>query len=156
VLIDGRLEVYGEQRYVDFELRGAAGPEGFQRLAEQFRFGTALVHFSLFPDLSLVGWLAARPDWRLVHLDEVAAVFVRVEPGREPRWPAVDPASAFAPLDPEEHHPLDLWRRRSRVSVWAALGRRDLARALAEESVLRYRDPSLEALRSWLAAQAGS
>jgi len=134
VLIDGRLEVYGEQRYADFELRGGGGPGTFESLDGRFRFGTALLHFGLFPDLSLLTGLAARPDWRLVYLDDVAAVFVRVEPGREPRWPAVDPARAFEPLDPQERHPLDLWRRRSRASIWTALGHHDLARALADES----------------------
>jgi hypothetical protein len=131
VLIDGRLEVFGEERFVDFELRGGGGPETFEGLDRRYRFGTALLHFGLFPDLSLLRGLAARPDWRLVHLDDVAAVFVRVEPGREPRWPAVDPAQALAPLDPDAPHPLDRWLRRSRVSIWTALGRDDLARELA-------------------------
>jgi hypothetical protein len=38
---------------------------------------------------------------------------------------------------------------------WNAFGQRDLARTLADESLLRYRDPSLEALRARLGGPAG-
>jgi hypothetical protein len=152
VLIDGRLEVFGAERYADFEIVGGGGPDAFQRLDAQFRFGTALLHFGLFPDLSLLSWLAAQPDWHLVHLDDVAAVFVRVGPEGERRWPRVDVDSAevFEPLDPSLNHPLDLWQRRSRVSILTALGRYAAARSLTEETLARYRDPRLEAMRAWL------
>jgi hypothetical protein len=151
VLIDGRLEVFGAERYADFEILGGGGPDAFQRLDARYRFGTALLHFGLFPDLSLLSWLAAQPGWVLVHLDDVAAVFVRAEPGDERRWPRVDldGARSFEPLDPSLRHPLDLWRRRSRVSILVALGRYDDARALTEETLSLYRDPRLEAMRSW-------
>lgn len=153
VLIDGRLEVYGESLYESIEVEGDGTPETFQRLDAQHHFGTALLHFGLFRDLSLLTWLYFQPEWRLVQLDDVAAVFVRTPPGEDPSWPAVnvDSAVLFEPLSEGPPHPMDLWRRRARISVLTALGRIDAARALLEQSRARYDDPVLEQMRALLA-----
>lgn len=146
VLSDGRLEVYGEDLYTDLEVAGDGGPETFRRLDERHHFGTAIVHFGLFRDLSLFQWLSEQPDWKLTQLDEVAAVFVHVAPGEASRWLAVnvDSPLLFEPLDAAVTHPLDLWRRRSRISIYLALGRNDAAWSLLEDTRQRYRDPVLE------------
>jgi hypothetical protein len=153
VLVDGRLEVYGEDLFAELEVSGGGGPDTFQRLDARYRFGTALLHYGLFRDLSLLAWLHAQPDWRLVHVDEVAAVRVRAPTGAEPAWPAVDVDSQllFEPLEPGPTHPLDLWRRRSRIAVLAALGRVGAARTLLEETQRQHHDPSLEEIRALLA-----
>ncbi len=154
VLSDGRLEVYGEDLYADIEVNGDGGPDTFRRLDERHHFGTALLHFGLFREPTLFAWLDAQPEWTLVHLDEVAAVFVRTQVADPRRWPAVnvDSSVLFEPLEPGRQHPLDLWRRRARISIFGALGRIDAARALLEETRLLYRDPTLDELRRRLAA----
>lgn len=155
VLSDGRLEVYGEDLYADIEIAGDGGPDTFQRLDERYHFGTALIHFGLFREPTLLAWLDAQPEWRLVHLDEVAAVFVHTRAAEQAGWPAVnvDSPVLFEPLDSDRQHPLDLWRRRARISVFGALGRLDAARALLEQTRLLYRgDPTLDELRARLMA----
>ncbi len=156
VLVDGRLEVYGEQLYADIEVTDDGGPAAFERLDGRYHFGTALIHFGLFREPALFAWLAAQPAWRLVQLDEVAAVFVRTDAAEQAGWPAVNPDSPvlFEPLDTGIHHPLDLWRRRARISIFAALGRIDAARALLDETRLLYPDPALDALHARLVAPA--
>ncbi len=154
VLADGRLEVYGERLYEEIEVSGDGGPDTFSRLDARHHFGTALIHFGLFRDPSLFAWLDAQPAWRLVHLDEVAAVFVRTAAAEQADWPAVnvDSTILFEPLEGGPPHPVDLWRRRARISIFAALGRLDAARALLEETQLLYHDPGLEELRPRLMA----
>lgn len=154
VLVDGRLEVYGETLYEDLEVTGEGGPDTFQRLDARYRFGTALIHFGLFREPTLFIWLDENPEWRLVHLDEVAAVFVRTEVAEAENWPAVnvDSPLLFEPLDAQQRHPLDLWRRRSRIAIFAGLGRLAAARELLDETRSLYPDPELDALRARLMA----
>jgi len=152
VLVDGRLEVYGEALYEDIEVAGDGGPDTFRRLDERWRFGTALVHFGLYRDLELFAWLVAQPEWRLVELDEVAAVFVRLGGPDDARWKPVnvDSPVLFEPLDPERTHPMDLWRRTTRVSLLTIFGRFDAARRLLEETRALYEDPVLDQMRALL------
>lgn len=153
VLVDGRLEVYGEDLYEDLEVTGGGGAETFQRLDARYHFGTALVHFGLYRDLSLVSWLAAQPDWRLVQLDEVAAVFVRVGSADDAQWPAVNVSSPvlFEPLEPGPPNAIDLWRRKSRISLLTVFGRFGDARELLEQTRHQYDDPALDQIRALLA-----
>lgn len=154
VLVDGRLEVYGETLYEDLEVTGDGGPDTFQRIDARYRFNTALIHFGLFREPTLFIWLDENPEWRLVHLDEVAAVFVRTNVAEAKNWPAVnvDSPVLFEPLDAQQLHPLDLWRRRSRIAIFAALGRLDAARELLDETRSLYPDPELDQLRARLIA----
>ena len=154
VLVDGRLEVYGEALFEEIEVAGEGGPDAFQRLDGRHHFGTALIHFGLFREPTLFAWLDAQPEWRLVHLDEVAAVFVRTAKAEQAGWPAVnvDSPVLFEPLDGAGPHPVDLWRRRARISILGALGRIGAARALLEETRTMYSDPGLDALHAQLAA----
>jgi hypothetical protein len=154
VLVDGRLEVYGEDLYEDLEVKDAGGPDAFRRLDARYRFGTALVHFGLYRDLALLSWLAVQPEWRLVQLDEVAAVFVRTGGPDDARWKPVhvDAPLLFEPLDPDERrHPMDLWRRKSRISLLTVFGRFAAARALLDETRARYDDPVLARMQELLA-----
>jgi hypothetical protein len=150
VLVDGRLEVYGEELYASIEVEGDAGPETFQRLDELHHFGTAMLHFALFSDSALLSWLAGQPEWRLVQMDEVSAVFVRSRDAEQAGWPTlnIDSPVLFQPLDPGVRHPLDLWRRLARIAILGAYGRIDAARALFEETQGLYDDPALESLRA--------
>jgi hypothetical protein len=128
-------------------------PAGFARLDAQYRFGAALLHNALLPDERLLAWLWQQPGWRLVHVDEVASVFVRSTSGRAGvPWPEVDVAAPdlFPPLDGTARPALDLWRRQARIRIWIALGQRDRALALAEETLERQASPTVEALRDWL------
>ena len=150
VLVDGRLEVYGEDLYREIEVDGDGGSDAFQRLDARQHFGTALIHFGLFRDSALLAWMEGRPEWRLVYLDEVAAVFVRSSAAEQAGWPSVnvDSPVLFEPLDATRRHPLDLWRRQARIAIFGALGRIGAARALLEETRLLYPSPALDALQA--------
>lgn len=155
VMVDGRLEVYGAEAFAELDVLEGGTPEAFQRLDQRYRFGTALLHHSFLPDGRLLAWLAGHPDWRLVQLDEVAAVFVREGPGGELPWPALDTDAEglFPPLDEGTRPALDLWRRRARIRILASLGRHARALQLAEATLERHRSGDVEALREWLREQ---
>ena len=157
VMVDGRLEVYGAERFARLDVLDAGAPVGFARLDAEHRFGTALLHHAFLPDHRLLAWLFRHPDWRLVQIDEVAAVFVRAPgAGGGLPWPAVDPGAPdlFPPLDPDARPAIDLWRRRARIRILAALGRPGPALALADETLALHRSADVLALRDWLREQA--
>ena len=76
VLLDGRGDIYGPERYEQLTL---TGPERFAELDARYDFGVVLFHYL---DPTPKGWPGLKGDeWRLVHRDDVAQVYVRV---REP------------------------------------------------------------------------
>jgi hypothetical protein len=136
-------------------------PEAFARLDAQYRFGTVLMNHRRTRFMTLPGWLYASPAWRLVHLDDVSVVFVRVE-GEGARIPPLDldAAGLFPPLDdvpdPVAH---ECYRARTRLLVH--LGRADLATREWQAFLARFPDdprgePTLAALRERLAAPGSS
>lgn len=77
VMVDGRLEVFGEQAFSQLRATVSGTVQGFQRLDETYHFGVALLSHRFFPRMTLVNWLLKQPDWRLVLLDDTAALLVR-------------------------------------------------------------------------------
>ncbi len=71
--IDGRLEVMGPEFFNEYNY--AFKPGGLRALAE--KYGADMI---LLQPLNTLGWveeLKSMPDWRLVYLDPVSAVFLR-------------------------------------------------------------------------------
>lgn len=133
ILVDGRLEVYGAERFARLEGVGRSPVEAFEELDARHHFGTALVHYALEPDSTLLARLHRSSEWSLVFADDVAAVFVR---GSEGRKHALGP-EALGSLRPiPEHAPPreQAFRFSNRVRLLAATGHGDLARALVAEA----------------------
>jgi len=144
VMLDGRLEVFGAQRFEPLSVRASGSPAGFERLDARHRFGVVLLHHLFYPHLQLLHALHRSPEWRLVQLDEVAAIFVRAQDGAQ-RWPELgaDGADPLPPLGPEGDRRRDLWRRTTRIALLGALERPEHARALARETCRLYADEPL-------------
>lgn len=153
VLADGRLEVFGPETFARLQI---TDPDSFRRLDDEFHFGSVLLHYSLVDMSDLLWWLHLNSNWRLVQLDDTAALFVREGPEAK-RWPALqlDAPDLFAPL-PDEHSPSDRLRRQARVHCYAALRRFAPALALWEETIARYPDtPSARGVQAWLLRENG-
>jgi hypothetical protein len=137
VMTDGRLEVYGPERLLELHV---SDPERFRALDAQYRFGSVLLHHSLFPTDSLLRWLYLHPSWRLVQVDDSAALFVRAAQGdAEPRAVDVDADDVFPPLD-DPPGMRDRARRLARTHLYRVLGRWERARSLWEDTLARYAD----------------
>jgi hypothetical protein len=79
---------------------------------------------------ALVTYWYTSPEWRLVHVDEVAVVFVRARRGEPFPYPEVDVGDPdlFPPLDGRDRYHDELsWRARTRFFL--DVGRKDLALA---------------------------
>ncbi len=87
VFYDGRLEVYGEDRFDEYR-RIVETESGWKQAAKSYGFRTAVVGLNS----RLINTLAADPNWRLAYIDDVAGVFIRADtPG--------SPASALTSSD---------------------------------------------------------
>jgi hypothetical protein len=135
VMTDGRLEVYGPERFLELQV---SDTERFRALDGEYHFGAVLIHYSLFPAETLLHWLYLNPNWRLVHVDDVAALFVRARPdGSGPTALDVDADGLFPPLD-DPPGARDRVRRLARTNFYMVLRRWERARALWEETLARY------------------
>ena len=152
-LSDGRLEIFGPESFARLQI---TDPDSFRRLDDEFHFGSALVHYSLTDARDLLWWLHLNSNWRLVQVDDTAALFVREGPETK-RWPALqlDAPDLFAPF-PDERSPSDRLRRQARVNFYAAMRRWAPALTLWEESVARYPDTSgARMVQAWLLRENG-
>ncbi len=152
-LSDGRLEIFGPETFARLQLTDAAS---FRRLDDEFEFGSVVVHYSLTDARDLLWWLHMNSNWRLVHVDDTAALFVREGPETK-RWPALqlDAPDLFAPL-PAERSPSDRLRRQARVNFYAAMRRWAPALALWEETDTRYPDSTgARMVHAWLLRENG-
>lgn len=139
VMVDGRLEVFGPEGFALLSERGGGRPAGFRVLDETHHFGVALLNHFFFPGMHLLAWMEQSPDWRLVWIDDLSAVFVRV--GDEPPpWPEVgaDCEDLLSPLVDDPKRTRDMPRRFRRISLYQALGDRGRAYALARETCDLY------------------
>lgn len=137
VMVDGRLEVFGPDRFVELQ---AAEPMRFRALDEQYDFGVALLHYSLVDMSELLRWLHLNSNWRLAFVDDVAAVFVR-QTGSSPPVAELD-VDAPDLLPPLTGPPglRDRIARMARTNFYTALHRFEKALALWEETLERYPD----------------
>jgi tetratricopeptide (TPR) repeat protein len=153
VLVDGRLEIYGEERFAELQI---FEPERFRELDARYGFGSVLLHYSLFDVSELLWWFHLNSAWRLVYVDEAGALFVRVTP--ETRHHAeidLDAPGLFPPL-PGGTAAGDRMRRLARTTFLMALRRPEAALALWEESLELHPDlPRGPLVRATLLAQLG-
>ena len=80
VFIDGRLELTGEAFYEEYR-RALDSPAGLEAAVARWQIGWIVFPFRLRPDL--LAHLSRSPDWELVHVDSVAAIFARAGHGAE-------------------------------------------------------------------------
>ena len=153
VLVDGRLEVYGEERFAKLQ---SFTPEHFRVLDAEYGFGSVLLHYSLFDMSSLLWWFHLNSSWRLVHVDDAAALYVRVTP--ETRHHAeldLDAPDLFGPL-PKGSRAADRTRRLARTTFYRAMRRPETALALWEESIELHPDlPGRDLVRAALLTELG-
>jgi len=133
VMIDGRLEVFGGEKNMRLRITNA---DVFRELDRTYHFGTAIVHLNDFYQGDLLEALYANPGWKLVSVDDAAAVFVRTESAAP--YPEVDVSKAnlFPPL-PAAHTSVRAYRIDARVRFYTAVGRRDLAQRVLREQAQR-------------------
>ena len=136
VMVDGRLEVYGSEKFLEYQV---ARSEQFRVLDERHEFGTVIVHYSLVNSSELLRWLHLNSNWRLAFVDDVAAVFERIPEGRTGEDVDVDGAGLFAPLD-ESDSVSNLIRMMARTNFYTALHRYDTALTLWKETIERFPD----------------
>ncbi|MBN1291962.1 MAG: hypothetical protein JXB48_08995 [Candidatus Latescibacteria bacterium] len=75
VFIDPRYQPYVNGVWQDFlRFRQKPDSDGLNNLVSKYSFKTALIHHVLYNDL--VNAFATSPDWELVFVDEIAAVFL--------------------------------------------------------------------------------
>jgi tetratricopeptide (TPR) repeat protein len=152
-MIDGRLEVFGPERFVELS---AQAPERFRELDDQYAFGVALIHFSLVESSGLLWWLHVNPNWGLGYVDDAAAVYFRRD--RNEAWLRsrnVDAPDLFPPFS-ERAGPTDLVRRMGRTNFYMAMRRPKQALEIWEETLDRYQDLAQGAIvRATLLHRAG-
>jgi tetratricopeptide (TPR) repeat protein len=134
-MVDGRLEIFGEERFLELD---AADPESFRALDARYRFGSVLLHYSLVASDELLYWLYFNSNWKLTFVDDTAALFVRVpERGVFPYAELdLDSPQLFPPLGAPGAE--DRLRRLARTHFLSALHRYEAALALWRETVERY------------------
>jgi len=136
VMVDGRLEVFGEETFTALQI---GAPDAFRRVARETGCQTVLVHYNVVRFDALLRWLHLNSNWTLAYVDDVAAAFVRVPPDGRRRFGEIslDAPDLFSPL-PEERGLEDRLRRQARTSFLMAMGRDEAALALWRETVARY------------------
>lgn len=138
-MVDGRLEVFGAERFLDLHL---LDPKHFKTLEERYGFGSVLVHYGLVASGPLLQRLHRNPNWQLVHLDDGSALFVHRERAGLP-WARdldVDAPDLFPPLSAASRRPSDLVRRMGRTHFYMMMKRNAQALELWEETLERYPD----------------
>jgi len=138
VMVDGRLEVYGAERFIELQV---AEPERFKALDAEHRFGVVLVHYGLIRADALLRWLHLNSNWRLAYLDDTTAVYVHRERSGLPwiRELDIDAPDLFPPLD-RAKETSELVRRFGRTQFYMAMRRFEAALAFWEETIARYPD----------------
>lgn len=76
VFIDPRLEVNEAEAFSEYR-RAMSDPNAFRRLASRYAFNAVVVSHTSQDGLGLIPILYRLPEWALVYLDPIAAVFVR-------------------------------------------------------------------------------
>jgi hypothetical protein len=154
VMIDGRLEVFGPERFEELLFDS---PARFRALDARYGFGAVVQPLGTPGAEKLFARWTRSPDWRLVAVDDAAALFVRVRPGEPAALPPLDldAPDLFPPLDgsqPRRDQLLLRWR----TIFLSAVGRNDLALQVWEQAVRLF--PELgngDAVRKMLEARTG-
>jgi hypothetical protein len=138
VMADGRLEVFGAERFGELLIDS---PERFAALDAEYRFGVVVQRYGPGSGTELVAHLAADSEWRLVAADDTAALFVRAAPGQAFPYPELDleAPGLFPPLDGSGRE-RDRFRLLKRASFFSTLGRADLALAVWDDILRLFPD----------------
>jgi hypothetical protein len=138
VMVDGRLEVFGAERFIGLQV---AEPRRFKELDAEYRFGVVLVHYGLVRFDALLWWLHLNSNWRLAYLDDTTAVYVHRERSGLPwiREVDIDAPDLFPPLD-RGKGVSELVRRFGRTQFYMAMRRFEPALQFWEETIARYPD----------------
>jgi tetratricopeptide (TPR) repeat protein len=138
VMLDGRLEVYGDEKFARLQDWSS---ENFSLLDEQYRFGTVLIHYSMVESGGIIARLHRADDWELTYADDVAMVFVRIPDGGQALYPAaeLDSENFFPALDAEPSRN-DMLRRSARATFYYSMDREARALRIWEESLALYPD----------------
>lgn len=138
VMVDGRLEVFGAERFIGLQV---AEPSRFKELDAEYQFGVVLVHFGLVRSDALLWWLHLNSSWLLAYLDDTTAVYVRRDRSGLPwiRELDIDAPDLFPPLDGPKGV-TDLVRRFGRTQFYMAMRHFEPALELWEETIARYPD----------------
>jgi hypothetical protein len=121
---DGRLEVFGPERFRDLVFDT---PERLAALDRQHHFGAVIARHDVGGAHAVLAALHAQPEFRLVQVDDVAALYVRAAPGApEPRELDLDAPGLFPPLG-SGPRAVDEARLRLRAAFYVTAGRPDLA-----------------------------
>jgi len=134
---DGRLEVFGAERFRELQFDTV---EGFVELDARYRFGVVIARHDVAGARELLHLLFQNPGIQLVHVDDIAALFVRRGATDAAGLPALDPATPglFPPLD--EVPALARWRFELRTVFYVAAGLPDLAVEVWEEGTRLFPD----------------
>jgi hypothetical protein len=154
VMFDGRLEIFGPQL---FETLLFDSPAQFRALDARYGFGAVVQPLGTPGAEELFAFWTRSPEWRLVAVDDAAALFVRVRPGDPSAPPALDldAPGLFPPIDgsrPRRDQLLLAWR----TVFLASVGRSDLALRVWHRAVRLF--PELQGhdeVRNMLEARLG-
>jgi hypothetical protein len=140
VMTDGRLEIYGAERFQELLIDST---QRFAALDAEYRFGVVLQRQGAGRAMELLAHLAADPEWRLVAADDAAALFVRATPGQAFPYPELDleAPELFPPVDGSKGARDQLFLR-TRTTFFSTMGRDDLALATWEEALRLF--PEIE------------
>jgi hypothetical protein len=138
VMTDGRLEVFGPERFEELLIDSI---ERFAALDAEYRFGIVVHRHGSGSATGLLAHWAADPEWRLVAVDDTAALFVRATPGQAFPYPELDLDSAglFSPVDGSRPG-RDRFLLLKRASFFSTMGRDDLALVVWEEILRLFPD----------------
>lgn len=138
VMIDGRLEVFGEEKFASLQF---SDPSQFRRVDAEYGCGAVLLHYSLVESEALLRWFHLNSNWQLVFVDDVAALYVRLPEDGRALYAEVDleAPDLFAPLD-DERGVSDRMRRLARTNFLTTMRRYEPALALWRETLERYPD----------------
>ena len=126
VMADGRLEVFGPERFHELMTDRV---DRFKELDAKYHFGVALVRYRAPGWKDLLTFLQGDRYWRLTFIDDVAALFVRVRPGEDLSYPEIDLDAPDLFASVEDLVDARAIRRLTlRAAALSSLGRDDLAR----------------------------
>ena len=138
VMLDGRLEVYGSERFHRLQFRTHTQ---LRALDAEYAFGAVLVHYSKVPSQALLRGLQRDPAWKLVFVDEVSALFLAADSPAARRVPRLDPRAPdlFPPLEDAGRTQTEL-RARGRALFYTATRQPRRARLVMEWASARHPD----------------
>jgi tetratricopeptide (TPR) repeat protein len=81
VFVDGRTELYGAEFHQDLRRISRGDAEVFDKVVKKYDITAFFLSYAIFPpSRGLLEHLAEDPSWKIVYLDESAAVFLKDNP----------------------------------------------------------------------------